>query len=278
MALLALAHAIRGDAIVVATVDHGLRPEAARECAMVVRVCEQRAIACDVIRVTVGKGNLQDRARAARYAALGDWAAREGLNAIATAHHADDQAETLLMRLNRGAGLGGLAGIRASTAIDGCAVPVIRPLLGFRKRELAAIITESGLPSVQDPSNRDESFDRVRMRAHLAKAEWIDPAALARSAAHLAEAEATLQAMADDIWQAEAVVRDEAVIVPETRHAEITARLVARAMATLGGESAPGETAAFLKKLARRGNFAGILIEREAGGYRCSREPPRRSG
>ena len=61
---------------------------------MVVRVCEQRAIACDVIRVTVGKGNLQDRARAARYAALGDWAARQGLNAIATAHHADDQAET----------------------------------------------------------------------------------------------------------------------------------------------------------------------------------------
>ncbi len=182
------------------------------------------------------------------------------------------------MRLNRGAGLGGLAGIRASTAIDGCAVPVIRPLLGFRKRELAAIVTESGLPSVQDPSNRDESFDRVRMRAHLAKAEWIDPAALARSAAYMAEAEATLQAMADQIWQAEAVVRDEAVIVPETRHAEITARLVARAMATLGGESAPGETAAFLKKLARRGNFAGILIEREAGCYRCSREPPRRSG
>ena len=93
------------------------------------------------------------------------------------------------MRLNRGSGLAGLAGIRSSTMIEGCPVPVIRPLLQFRREELRAILRGTGTPFADDPSNRDESFERVRIRRELEKADWIDPLALARSAAHLEETE-----------------------------------------------------------------------------------------
>ncbi len=128
---------------------------------MVVRVCEQRAIACDVIRVTVNKGNLQDRARAARYAALGDWAARQGLNAIATAHHADDQAETILMRLVEGAGYRGLRGMPEKSG------RIVRPLLHFTKQELQDYASANSLRFMVDSSNSDLKFDRNRIRKKI---------------------------------------------------------------------------------------------------------------
>lgn len=133
---------------------------------------------------------MQSEARRARYAALGEWATERGLAAIMTAHHADDQAETLLMRLNRGSGLAGLAGVRPVGVVPNSDVPVLRPLLQWRNAELVAIAHASGLELAADPSNDDTRFDRVAMRRHLTQAEWIDPAAFARSAAHLAEAEA----------------------------------------------------------------------------------------
>ena len=136
------------------------------------------------------RGNLQSAARAARYALLADWAGREGIACLLTGHHIDDQAETLLMRLDRGAGLSGLAGIRAEAVIAG--LRVRRPLLGWRRIELASISAAAGLEPVDDPSNADPHYDRARLRAALAEAPWLDPAALARSAAALAEAEAAL--------------------------------------------------------------------------------------
>lgn len=278
MALLALAHALLGDGVEVATVDHGLRLEAREECALVERVCADRGIACRTLSVTVEDGNLQDRARAARYAALGEWAGERGLAAIATAHHADDQAETLLMRLNRGSGLGGLTGIRSRTMIGDCPVPILRPLLGFRKSELRALVEDIGLPFVEDPSNRDASFERVRMRRQLEQADWIDPLALARSAAHLEEAEATLQAIADELWQEMASVSPSRISVPSTREKDTASRLLARAIAMLGGCASHGEVMAFLKGFGKSGNIAGVLIERRGDTYLCTPEPPRRAG
>lgn len=278
MALLLLAHAHLGDRVEVATVDHGLRPEAAEECALVARVCAERGIRCQILPVNVEGGNVQDRARAARYAALGQWAVERKLAAIATAHHADDQAETLLMRLNRGSGLAGLAGIRSSTLIDGCPVPVIRPLLGFRKSELQDIVESAGMPSVEDPSNRDVSYERVRIRRHLEQADWIDPLALARSASYLEEVECALDALARDLWNARALVEAEQVTLPLASSAETNARLVARAIAVLGGTASHGQVAAFLKSGQRRGNIAGVLVDRRDDSYICRPEPPRRRG
>ncbi|MBX7502201.1 tRNA lysidine(34) synthetase TilS [Qipengyuania sp. YG27] len=278
MALLALAHDLMDDMIEVATVDHGLRPEAAEECALVERVCRARGITCSILTVHVAEGNVQDRARAARYAALGEWAAERKLAAIATAHHADDQAETLLMRLNRGSGLAGLAGIRSYTIMEGCPVPIIRPLLGFRKAELRQIVANLDLPFVEDPSNRDASFDRVRIRRELERADWIDPLALAQSAAHLEEADNTLQSIADQLWDSKASLGDGRITVPVTNWQDTSARLLTRAIEALGSSVTHGDIIGFLKTFSKRGNIAGVLIEQMEDVYVCTPEPPRRSG
>lgn len=209
LALLLLAHAALPDAIAVCSIDHGLRPEAAGEVALVERIAGERGIPFTQLAVTLAPGNLQAQARAARYAALAKWAKDKGLGAVATAHHADDQAETLLMRLNRGSGLSGLAGVRARSTIAESEIMLLRPLLSWRKAELAAVVTAAGITPVADPSNTNPAFDRARLRAQLAEADWLDPVALATSAAHLAEGWQALEWYAELDWH-EMVMRDDA--------------------------------------------------------------------
>lgn len=187
LALLLLAAEALPGRIAVASVDHGLRPEAAGEVALVRRIAGERGIPFTPIAVTLALGNAQLRSREARYDVLARWAGEAGLGAVATAHHADDQAETLLMRLNRGSGLSGLAGVRARSTLPGTETPLLRPLLGWRKAELAAIVAAAGITPVEDPSNTNPAFDRARMRAYLAEADWLDPLQIAASAAHIAE-------------------------------------------------------------------------------------------
>ncbi len=193
MALLLLAHAAFPDAIAAATVDHGLRPEAADEARYVAVLCAERGIAHSILTPNEPiTGNIQSAARTARYALLKDWAAREHCDWIATAHHADDQVETILMRLNRGSGVDGLSGIRARNGA------VIRPLLGFTKAELIGICAASGIVPVEDPSNADTDFDRVRMRRTLASAgNPFDPHAFTRSASALTDASNALAWMTE---------------------------------------------------------------------------------
>lgn len=209
LALLFLAHAALPGQIAVASIDHGLRPEAAGEVALVERVAHERGIPFTPLKVTLAPGNTQARAREARYAALAAWAQADRLGAVATAHHADDQAETLLMRLNRGSGLAGLAGVRAATRIAGTEVTLLRPLLGWRKAELAQVVASAGITAADDPSNTDPTFDRARLRTALAEAAWLDPVQIAASAAHLAESWQALEWYAELDWH-EMVMRDEA--------------------------------------------------------------------
>ena len=208
IALLLLAHAVLPGRIAVASIDHGLRPEAAGEVALVERIAGERGIPFTALTVTLAPGNVQAQARAARYAALAEWARTNGLGAVATAHHADDQAETLLMRLNRGSGLAGLAGVRAVSRIEGSEGPLLRPLLGWRKAELAAIVAAAGITPALDPSNTNPDFDRARLRARLAEADWLDPVPIAASAAHLAEGWQALEWYAELDWH-EMVMRDD---------------------------------------------------------------------
>ena len=208
LALLLIAHEAMPRRVAVASVDHGLRPEAAGEVAVVERIAAERGIPFTPIKVALAPGNVQARAREARYAALAQWAAEAGLGAVATAHHADDQAETLLMRLNRGSGLAGLAGVRARTVIEGSQVTLLRPLLGWRKAELASLVAAAGITAVQDPSNTNPDFDRARLRARMTEADWLDPVQIAASAAHLAEGWQALDWYAELDWH-EMVMRDE---------------------------------------------------------------------
>jgi tRNA(Ile)-lysidine synthase len=171
-----------------ATVDHGLRPESASEAEMVGRLCQSY----DIPHQTLGQGvaitgSVQARARAMRYAALEAWRVSRKLDYVLTAHHADDQAETLIMRLNRASGVAGLSAIRDRNGT------VLRPLLGWRRAELAAVVAAAEVPVADDPSNRDPRFDRARLRMQLDGAPWLDAAAFARSAALLGQADTALE-------------------------------------------------------------------------------------
>lgn len=195
LALLLLAHAGMPGSFEVATVDHGIRPESAAEAAHVGRICAERGIRHVTLRLNLYAGPaLQERARAARYQALGDWAKAADLSAVVTAHHADDQAETLLMRLSRGAGVRGLAAMRGTSPLpEHPECSLLRPLLGWRRRELLEIVAAAGIEAVADPSNADPHFERVRFREILAAVTSLDPLALTASASHLADADAAIE-------------------------------------------------------------------------------------
>jgi tRNA(Ile)-lysidine synthase len=282
MAMLLLGYEALDGNIAVATVNHGLRPEAAAECALVARVCERLGVHCDILDVAVAAGNVQHEARGARYEALLDWAVQRGLSAIATGHHADDQVETILMRLNRGSGLQGMRGISRKIWLEGHGTPIVRPLLGFRRTELLQLVESCGMEFVRDPSNEDDRFDRARLRKALADADWLDPHAIARSAAHLAEADSTLEALAAEVWDRSATVGADEVSVPLTNHRDTGARLIVRAGKALGIALTYGEVMGLLKsQLARsdsKCNVGGALIDRRKDVAIIRREPPRRTG
>ncbi len=280
MAMLLLAQeAIPGE-FEVSTVDHGLRPEARDECALVAAVCKKRGVPCEVLSVEVGEGNTQARAREARYAALLGWAETRGLTAIATAHHADDQAETLLMRLNRGSGVAGLAGVRSVNWPTGFDAAIIRPLLHFRRAELAQVIEVSGQQVVRDPSNDDLRFERVQMRRALADCEWLEPASIARSASNLADAYEALQAYADVLWPQMVRQAGEGYVLSPGPSREMNRRLLARIMEKMGGKPRGGDVAALLRRLERGegGNVAGLLATVEGSEWIVRPEPHRRTG
>lgn len=201
------------------------------------------------------RGNVQSWARAQRYALLEEWRAARGLDWLLTAHHADDQLETLLMRLNRGAGVGGLAGVRARQGA------VLRPLLDMRKADLLAYALERGLPYVDDPSNGDARFDRAALRAALAGVDWIDAAAAGRSAAALAEAEEALDWMVDDL-EARHVLPDAGGLALDRTDLprELLRRLILRMVARLQPDAVPlrGEALDRLIAAARRGGKMSI--------------------
>lgn len=149
------------------TVDHGLRPESAREAEFVAELCAGLEIAHTTLCWSGwdGQGNLQAAARAARYALIGEWAVERSIPVVALGHTQDDQAETLLMRLARGSGIDGLAGMRRRRERN--QVVWLRPLLDRRRDELRGYLSEREQAWIDDPSNEDRRYDRVQMRQAL---------------------------------------------------------------------------------------------------------------
>lgn len=278
MAMLLLAHAAIPGRFEVATVNHGLRAEAADECALVAAACAEREVVCAVLEVSLRPGNVQARAREARYAALAEWAFGRKLRAVATAHHADDQAETLLMRLTRGSGLEGLTGVRSNALIAG--IPVIRPLLEFRRNELAAVCQSAGIVAVADPSNENTDFDRVRIRQALAAFDWLDSAGLAASVGLLVEAQEFVQDNLSSCWQGSVTPSgDQWRYWPgATRfeHVEMVRMILQR----LGAEPSRTDIANMVERLARGQNasLGGVLATVEGNEWTFRPEPPRRTG
>ncbi|WP_271180489.1 tRNA lysidine(34) synthetase TilS [Ancylobacter defluvii] len=236
----------RGPILHVASVDHGLRPEAADEAVAVGRLAACVGLPHDVLHLDapLAGGGLQEAARTGRYAVLAAHARAIGATAIATAHTLDDQAETVLFRLMRGSGLSGLAGMPAERPMHD--VALLRPLLGLRKDDLIAACRRAGVDFVEDPSNRDPRFARARLRLllPLLEKEGLGADRLARFAARVARADAALEVAVD-----EAAGRLLATTSPATfrlsRPAyldlpdEIGLRLLGRAIRATGTEGAP---------------------------------------
>ena len=284
LALLLLAHAAWPGQVAAATVDHGLREGSAAEAAQVAQVCAALGVPHQVLVVAVAPGNMQAEARAARYAALAEWLdalAGEGASmALATAHHADDQAETLLMRLNRASGVAGLAGVRERGRLLATPHALLRPVLGWRRADVAAVVASAGLMAADDPSNHNPAFDRVRMRANLAGCDWLDISALAQSAAHLADADAALDWAAAREW-AEGVTTGGLGLTyrPQAPRA-IALRVLARIVTKLDAAPPRGGAVASLFEalLAGRTTSIGDLVARPGpGGWNFAKAPRRRS-
>ena len=183
-----------GPALFAATVDHGLRAQSGAEAQAVSQLCARLGVP-HAILVWEGekpRSRVQERAREARYGLLLDHARACGADVLMVAHHRDDQAETLLMRMARGSGLAGLAGMRPATPLGG--LTLARPLLDLAKEDLVAFCAAQGLQPAEDASNADPRYARARLRrlAPALAAEGLDAQRLAELARRAARAEDAL--------------------------------------------------------------------------------------
>jgi len=299
----------RGPRLIAITVDHGLRPEAAREARDVKRLARTLELPHRTVRWTGAKPKtgLPAAARSARYRLLAEAARASGASHILTAHTRDDQAETLLMRMLRGSGIAGLAAMARQSEREG--VWLARPFLHVSKSQLVATLEKAKIGFADDPTNRDPHFTRPRLRAIMPvlAAEGGDARSLARLAARLARANAAVEVLADgaerylalkdretahagfDAKVFEANIFDAKVFaaMPE----EIRLRLLLRAIDRFGheGPAELGKVEALLSALdraftekaaARRGRLkqtlAGALISLIDGRIRIEPAPLRR--
>ncbi len=278
--------------IAVATVDHGLRENARQEA---LRVAEWADALGFEHRLLIWKGQkpttrLQERARAARYSLLCSCArAITPQCAIVTAHHADDQAETILFRLTRGSGVAGLAGMDARSTRDG--VELLRPLLGVSKSALEAICIDADHPFLRDPSNENADFARVRLRALSGslKAQGLETAALLRLGRRASAASQALD------WAA-ACAREQALLACDAAQTqfssptlrgtprEILQRLLAAAILSRGApaprlERLERATEMIARSLGAgvgaRMTLAGVLIQVDDRAVTLTPAPPR---
>jgi tRNA(Ile)-lysidine synthase len=199
MALMYLAAKWRKAGVKVVTVDHGLRREAGDEADFVV---EQAAkLGLEAIKLKWAgpypSTGISAAAREARYALMAD-VCRDHDAALVSAHTQEDQAETMLMALARGSGVDGLSAMQPASTMNG--ITLLRPLLGFSRDRLRATLREAGVGWVEDPTNLDEKYERVRVRKALAVLDelGVGNADIARSARRLSRARAALDAVADD--------------------------------------------------------------------------------
>jgi tRNA(Ile)-lysidine synthase len=249
----------RGGRAVALTVDHGLRPESAREARQVARWLRARGISHRTLKWTGPKPRtgLQAAARAARYDLLRDWCERNGVLHLLVAHTREDQAETVLLRLARGSGADGLAGM--PSIAEGRETRLLRPLLGISKSRLIAALTSRGQPWIEDPSNRDEAFARVTLRNWLSGFPGL-PARIAKAGHSLGLARAKADALVATWLGRNAAIYPSGYVAFDAagfRRAslDIATRVLARALAAVSGAEYP----------ARRERLERLVAELKAG-------------
>jgi tRNA(Ile)-lysidine synthase len=303
----------RGPELLAVTVDHGLRPEAAREARQVKRLAAGLGVSHRTVRWSgeKPKSGVPAAARTARYRLLASMARRSGASHILTAHTRDDQAETLLMRLLRGSGIGGLAAMARESEREG--VRIARPFLNVAKSQLIATLKKAGIGYADDPTNHDVRFTRPRIRSVIEElsAEGGDARNLARLASRLARANAAIEVLADGAARYLALKNQALELPPRTgagprdttfeaatfAHlpAEIRLRLLLRAIDRVGheGPAELGKAEALLEALDRvlqktrkktaaasqsrlKQTLAGAIVSLSAGRIVITQAPRRR--
>ena len=277
LALLLLASQCCAGWVIAATVDHQLRPESADEAAYVGKICDQLAVP----HLTLSpahkiKGNIQSSARAARYELLARAAKEHECALIATAHHAGDQFETLLMRLARGSGIDGLASIRARNG------DIIRPLLGFSKLELEEICATAKITPVRDPSNDNPDFDRVAIRQWLARSDHpFETDRITRTVRALGDAAEALAWVTDNLARQHISMKDEEIQCDSARlPLELKRRLLLRCLSRLEPDLIPRGEAIdrLLAELdAGKTSMIGNILCKGGACWRFSVAPARRA-
>jgi tRNA(Ile)-lysidine synthase len=287
----------RGPKLIAVTVDHGLRPEAAREAAIVKRLARRLGVVHRTLRWRGKKPRtgLPEAARHARYELLAQAAARAGLAHVLTAHTLDDQAETVLFRLARGSGLLGLAGMAPASLLPArgaSEIFLVRPLLHIPKARLIATLDVAKIGYSEDPTNLDPKFTRPRLRTlmpALAR-EGLDARGLARLALRLRRAESTIAVAVDAARGALAPPpwpQRGPIVFATSRFAglpaEVALRLLGEAIAHTGDEGPVelGKLEALYDALRQarsrlRRTLAGALITLSGEGLTVERAPPRR--
>ncbi|SEN72575.1 tRNA(Ile)-lysidine synthase [Sphingomonas gellani] len=291
MAMLWLATQAFPGQVLAASVDHGLRADAAAEVAMVARWCAGAGVPHAALAIATpapASGNIHAWARRERYRLMVAFAHGAGAAALCTAHHADDQVETFLMRAARGAGLSGLAAIRprllAGVGGEAQGVPILRPLLAWRRAALRSVCRTAELPFIDDPSNADPRFERARFRAWLADAPWLDATAVARAASQLEEVDADLTSMTRWLWRERASeaalgrVRIDVADLPREMRRRL-ARLAVAHVADIDESGAGLNVERLLDALeaGEQAMLADVLARAEGANWHFSRAPARRS-
>lgn len=308
MAMLALGAAAFPGQVAAATVDHRLRAGSAGEAEMVARWCADAGIPHETLvpATPISGSAIQAQARQVRYDLLARSARDRDAICVATAHHIEDQAETFLMRAVRGSGPAGLAGIRprrehgvmepvenGPLTFREWTMPIVRPLLGWHRADLRAIVVDARMPFVEDPSNLDERFERSRVRKLMTDSPWLDPAGLARAAGHAWEAHAALESIGEWLWRTRRRVPAGADDADGQRWLDMAdlprdlrrrlSREAIGAVKALNGIAPDFDTATNIEALldsveaGRAATQAGVLVSRKGDVWHFREAPPRRA-
>lgn len=234
-----------GFSLHVVTVDHGLRSEAADEAQTVKQQCAALSVGHDTLewRGWEGQGNVQNAARAARYELIAQWAYSRNIQTVALGHTQNDQAETFLMRLARGSGVDGLSAMSHVRHHSGLCW--LRPLLDISRSDLRLFLADLGIKWIDDPSNKDTRFERIRARERLAVLEdlGITPSVLSQVACNMRSAREALMFQTAQFAENNTVVRAGALCVDWKalcgQPNEIQRRLIIAAVQWISGSVYP---------------------------------------
>jgi tRNA(Ile)-lysidine synthase len=257
----------KGGRAVALIVDHGLRPESASEARLVKQRLRNQDIEAETLtrRGEALSGDIQAQARDARFGLLTRWCAKHGFLHILFAHHREDQAETLLIRLERGSGVVGLSGMARIRETG--TVRILRPFLGLSRSRLRATVSRAKVEFVEDPSNQDPKFARVRIRQDLSREGGVlSTWRLSETAAQMGAARNVVE---DSVG---AVLAKTCRIYPQgyclldwaslaLSFVDVRRRALAAVLTCIGGRN-------YTPRYARICNLDGALLEGRIGGGR----------